>query len=56
VAFPAISTGVYGYPVAEAAQVAVDAVRAFDARTVTEVRFVLFSRRPTTPTRAAAAT
>jgi O-acetyl-ADP-ribose deacetylase len=41
VAFPAISTGVFGYPVEEAASVAVDAVR--DAHTlVDEVRFVLF--------------
>lgn len=41
VAFPAISTGVFGYPVEEAASVAVDAVR--DARTsVDEVRFVVF--------------
>jgi O-acetyl-ADP-ribose deacetylase (regulator of RNase III) len=42
VAFPAISTGVYGYPLAEAASVAVDAVREADTR-VEEVRFVLFS-------------
>ena len=43
VAFPAISTGVFGYPVEEAAGVAVGAVR--DARTdVEEVRFVLFGR------------
>ncbi|MGH2526839.1 MAG: O-acetyl-ADP-ribose deacetylase, partial [Actinomycetota bacterium] len=41
VAFPAISTGVFGYPVEEAASVAIHAVR--DARTsVEEVRFVLF--------------
>jgi O-acetyl-ADP-ribose deacetylase (regulator of RNase III) len=43
VAFPAISTGVYGYPVEEAAPVAIDAVRTSDAR-VEGVRFVLFDR------------
>src|SRR5262245_2755487 len=43
VAFPAISTGVYGYPVDEAAGVAIEAVRGADAR-VEEVRFVLFGR------------
>jgi O-acetyl-ADP-ribose deacetylase len=43
VAFPAISTGVYGYPVEEAAPVAVEAVRSADTR-VEEVRFVLFDQ------------
>jgi O-acetyl-ADP-ribose deacetylase (regulator of RNase III) len=44
IAFPSISTGVYGYPISPAAQVAIGTVlselrrRAFD-----EVRFVLFS-------------
>ena len=43
VAFPAISTGVYGYPTDLAAPVAIGAVR--EARTrVQEVRFVLFDR------------
>jgi O-acetyl-ADP-ribose deacetylase (regulator of RNase III) len=41
VAFPAISTGVFGYPVEEAASVAIDAVRSADT-SVDEVRFVLF--------------
>jgi O-acetyl-ADP-ribose deacetylase (regulator of RNase III) len=41
VAFPAISTGIYGYPVGEAAPIAVEAV--LGAKTdVEEIRFVLF--------------
>jgi len=40
VAFPAISTGAYGYPLGEAARVAIDAVRAALTEVVT-VRFVL---------------
>jgi O-acetyl-ADP-ribose deacetylase len=43
VAFPAISTGIYGYPVEEAAPVAVRAVLDLDTQ-VEEVRFVLFDR------------
>lgn len=49
VAFPAISTGVYRYPLAAAAQVALETTISFlagpDTRgTVAEVRFVLFTR------------
>jgi O-acetyl-ADP-ribose deacetylase (regulator of RNase III) len=43
IAFPAISTGVYGYPVEEAAAVAIDAVRSAQTQ-LDEVRFVLFGR------------
>ena len=41
VAFPAISTGVYGWPMDDGARIAVETVRAADTA-VTEVRFVLF--------------
>lgn len=41
VAFPAISTGVYRYPLDEAAPIAIEAVRTADTA-VREVRFVLF--------------
>ncbi|MFF8289935.1 O-acetyl-ADP-ribose deacetylase [Streptomyces sp. NPDC016309] len=44
VAFPAISTGVYGWPVEDAARIAVEAVRAATT-SVEEVRFVLFDER-----------
>jgi O-acetyl-ADP-ribose deacetylase (regulator of RNase III) len=43
VAFPAISTGIYGYPVELAAPVAIAAVRESVAPPVEQVRFVLFS-------------
>jgi O-acetyl-ADP-ribose deacetylase len=47
IAFPCISTGVYGYPIEPAAEVAVSAVRAFLERPVslTEIIFCCFSRK-----------
>ena len=44
VAFPAISTGIYRWPVEDAARIAVQTVRATDTD-VAEVRFVLFDQR-----------
>ncbi|WNM31405.1 O-acetyl-ADP-ribose deacetylase [Streptomyces sp. Li-HN-5-11] len=44
VAFPAISTGVYGWPLDDAARVALRAVRETDTD-VEDVRFVLFDER-----------
>jgi O-acetyl-ADP-ribose deacetylase (regulator of RNase III) len=43
VAFPAISTGVFGYPVEEASVVAIEAVRRAET-SVGQIRFVLFGR------------
>jgi O-acetyl-ADP-ribose deacetylase (regulator of RNase III) len=47
ISFPSISTGAYGYPVAEAAEIALDVVTGFlqGAEAVPrEVTFVLFDR------------
>jgi O-acetyl-ADP-ribose deacetylase (regulator of RNase III) len=44
VAFPAVSAGVYGWPLDDAARIAVQTVRAHDASSVREVRFVLFNQ------------
>jgi O-acetyl-ADP-ribose deacetylase (regulator of RNase III) len=43
VAFPAISTGVYGYPLDQAAKIAIRTVRLADTR-VKEIRFVLYTK------------
>lgn len=48
IAFPSISTGVYGYPVEQAAVVALSAIRGFlrdNPGALSEVRLVLFSDR-----------
>ena len=42
IAFPAISTGVYGYPIEEATQIALAAGREFE-KEFDEIRFVCFS-------------
>jgi len=44
IAFPAISTGVYGYPQTEAAKIAYSAVKTFDDEEI-EVRFIFHSSR-----------
>ena len=45
IAFPAISTGIYGYPLADATRIAVDTCRAFgkEAGSVESVHFACFS-------------
>ncbi len=57
VAFPAISCGVYGYPIEQAARVAVAAIRAFDpeSRGIDEVQLVCFSAATAAPFEAALA-
>ena len=45
VAFPAISTGIYGYPLEAATAVAVDAVRNWKGEGIDLVRFVCFDER-----------
>jgi O-acetyl-ADP-ribose deacetylase (regulator of RNase III) len=44
VAFPAVSAGIYGWPIDDAARIAVETVRATETA-VEEVRFVLFDER-----------
>ncbi|MFJ7962021.1 O-acetyl-ADP-ribose deacetylase [Streptomyces sp. NPDC096324] len=44
VAFPAVSAGIYGWPMDDAARIAVETVRAVETA-VEEVRFVLFDER-----------
>ncbi|MFD7815293.1 O-acetyl-ADP-ribose deacetylase [Streptomyces sp. NPDC059785] len=41
VAFPAVSAGIYGWPLPDAARIAIETVRSTDTQ-VTEARFVLF--------------
>jgi O-acetyl-ADP-ribose deacetylase (regulator of RNase III) len=44
VAFPAVSAGIYGWPIEDAARIAVETVRATETA-VEEVRFVLFDEK-----------
>ena len=43
VAFPAISTGIFGYPIERCAPIMLDAVRSFPAGVIERVTFCLFS-------------
>ena len=43
IAFPAVSAGIYGWPIDSAAEIAVTTVRSASASAVEEVRFVLFN-------------
>lgn len=45
VAFPAISTGIFGWPMDDGARIAVETARAAAAAPVEEVRFVLFDEK-----------
>lgn len=46
IAFPAISTGIYGYPLGEAAEIAIGEIRKFleEPSSIEEVRVVLFGK------------
>jgi O-acetyl-ADP-ribose deacetylase (regulator of RNase III) len=44
IAFPAVSAGIYGWPMTSAADIAVSTVTAAQTTSVEEVRFVLFSQ------------
>lgn len=44
IAYPAISTGVYGYPIEEATQIAISVAKKFE-KDFEEIRFICFSQR-----------
>ena len=48
IAFPAISTGVYGYPLREAAEIAISEVRTFPTKAVRRVVYACFDEADTT--------
>jgi len=53
VAFPAISAGVYGWPLDDAARIAIETVRSVARGLIPRVQFVLFNRAALTAFRAA---